>query len=124
MQNATTANSNGTVLAVDGQAIAHLALNCTASCTGTVNFEGQLDGANFGPAWASQDGTNTLSTTASYSATTGVTNWTVYVGGFKQLRARTSGAPNWAGRSFPGRLPLSPCAFPAAGLTSVRPRMR
>lgn len=110
MQNAQTGSANGTVLAVDGQALAHLALNCTVSCTGSVNFEGQSNTADFGPVWANQDGTSTLATSATYSASaTGVIQWTVFVGGLKQLRARTSG---WSGtitiNGIPSPMPMNP----------------
>jgi len=91
MQSGATGVGNGTVLGVDGMAVAHLTGICTVSCTTPTIFtlEAQNDGANFGLQYGTQDGTNTIASTFTLSGTTPV-YVTVPLHGVKQLRARIS----------------------------------
>lgn len=89
MQNAATANGNGSVLAVTGLATAALTVNCSGCGGGTtVNFEGTSDGTNYTAITGALSGTSTTSTS---TTTAGVGVWSLPVAGFVSIRARISG---------------------------------
>jgi hypothetical protein len=110
LQNAATANGNGTSLLTSGYAWTLLTVNC-ASCSGgtTVNFEGTQDGTNYTSLDAVQAGGSTVagSTTAS-----GVTVWNVPVTGFQNIRARISGYSA-------GTVTVTATALPQSGAARV-----
>ena len=92
LQNAATADGNGSNLNTTGMASAVLTVNCS-SCSGgtTVNFEGTQDGTNFGPIRAVRmgqaSGNADVSTT---TATAGITYWQLSVANLSAIRARIS----------------------------------
>lgn len=90
LQNAQSGNANGTRLNILGQSAAVLTVNMVGF-TGTVNFEGQEDGTNFGTLNAVQIGTNTITSTATGSNTTSIARYEIPVAGLQQIQARTSG---------------------------------
>jgi hypothetical protein len=89
LQNAATADGNGTALTVSGMSTVIVTVNC-ASCSGgtTVNFEGTGDATNYSALNAVQLGTQVLDTTVT---TSGVTIWEIPVAGLQAVRARISG---------------------------------
>lgn len=88
MQNAATANGNGTALTTTGMSGAILTVNCSGCSGGTaVNFEGSQDGTNYSLLNATTLGTNTI---ANSTTTAGVTVWQVSVVGLTNIRARIS----------------------------------
>jgi len=92
MQNAVTATGNGTVLNVDGQAVAHLTGICNVSCAATtsvITLEAQNDGANFVAVYGTIDNSNTIASTFNLTGTAAV-GISVQLHGEKQLRARVS----------------------------------
>ena len=90
LQSAQAGNATGTPLSVLGMSVAVLTVSMTGF-TGTVNFEGQEDGANFGALNAVLIGTNTITSTAVGSNATSVARYEIPVAGLQQIQARTSG---------------------------------
>lgn len=88
MQNAATANGNGTSLNVSGYATAVLNITASVAMSGgtTINFEASVDDTT----WVSiyGDPTGSLASPAVSTTTTG--DWTFAVSGYKSLRARIS----------------------------------
>ncbi|MFQ5858981.1 MAG: hypothetical protein ACE5LU_25555, partial [Anaerolineae bacterium] len=84
LQNAATANGNGTALSVNGKATA--ALQVTGTFSATVNFEGTEDDTN----WVAIQGTN-LTDGGRVTTTTATGLFVFNVAGLSQLRARISG---------------------------------
>jgi hypothetical protein len=87
MQNAATANGNGTNLAVDGYSTAIVSITASVAMSGgtTINFEASTDNTTFVNVQAINVGTNTIAAT-----TTATGDWQVDVTGYSFLRARIS----------------------------------
>jgi len=88
MQAGATGTGNGTVLPVDGMAVAHLTAICTVTCgtPAVITLSAQNDGTNFITVYGTQDGTNTISSAFNVAGTTAV-GISVQLHGEKQLRA-------------------------------------
>ena len=84
LQNAATANGNGTLMDVSALATAVLEVRGTFSAT--VNFEGSLDDTNWYPLLTNQRSTGVIATT---TPTTGL--YEINVSAIKSVRARISG---------------------------------
>jgi len=95
MQNAVTAAGNGTVLNVDGMAVARLTAICTVSCTtpATITLTAQNDGTNFTNVYGTVDNSNTI-TNAFQVGTTIPVSISVQLHGEKQLRAAITSYTN------------------------------
>lgn len=90
LQDAQTGNANGTAIDCTQQAIGAMTVLTAqvvgAGFTGTVNFEGTVDGTN----WVALSGTDLASAAAAATATAGgIFRFTVL--GLLKFRARTSG---------------------------------
>lgn len=92
LQNAATANGNGTALVTTGYSWVLLTVNCASCATGaTVNFEGTQDGTNFIGLSAVQLPAFMTPTETDLTSTAGITVWAASVAGYANIRARTSG---------------------------------
>jgi hypothetical protein len=89
LQGSAVANGNGSTLTTGGLSAVMLTVNCV-TCSGgtTINFEGTEDSTNYTALQAQQLGTNTIATS---TATSGLTEWQIPVGGVQNIRARISG---------------------------------
>lgn len=87
MQNAATANGNGTVLATTGYATALLNVTASVAMSGgtTINFECSVDGTTWTACYGRTIGSSTIATT---TTTTG--DFQIAVGAYQQARARIS----------------------------------
>ncbi len=87
MQNASTANGNGTNLSVTGFATALLSITASVAMSGgtTINFEASSDGTTFVPIIGTQVGTTNTNTITSSTG-----DWTFNIAGYNYLRARIS----------------------------------
>ncbi len=87
MQNAATANGNGTLMNVTGYATAILHITATGMSGGTtINFQGTVDDTT----WVDLIGTQ-LGTSSSATSTTAPGDWTFNIAGLKSLRASIGG---------------------------------
>ena len=86
LQNAASSTGNGSTLPVAGMGTAIFLVNMTGF-TGTVNFEGSVDGTNFSNMLALQMGTSTLATSTTGSTTTAVQMWETSISGIQLLRS-------------------------------------
>ena len=86
LQNAANSTGNGSTLPVAGMGTAIFLVNMTGF-TGTVNFEGSVDGTNFSNMLALQMGTSTLATSTTGSTTTAVQMWETSISGIQLLRS-------------------------------------
>lgn len=86
LQNAANSTGNGSTLPVAGMGTAIFLVNMTGF-TGTVNFEGSVDGTNFSNLLALQIGTSTLATSVTGSTTTAVQMWETSISGLQLLRS-------------------------------------
>lgn len=89
LQNAATADGNGSLLTVNGYSSVLLTSNC-ATCSGgtTINFEASEDGTNFVAVRAQR--IESPFTIATSTAVAGLSYWRVSTAGFQYLRARVS----------------------------------
>lgn len=87
LQNAASSTGNGSTLPVAGMGTAIFLVNMTGGFTGTVNFEGSVDGTNFSNMLALQMGTSTLATSTTGSTTTAVQMWETSISGIQLLRS-------------------------------------
>lgn len=87
MQNAATANGNGTNLSAAGYGTAIVSITASVGMSGgtTINFEASTDNTTFVAVQAINVGTNTIATT-----TTATGDWHVNIAGYSFLRARIS----------------------------------
>src|SRR6185295_2935739 len=87
MQNAATANGNGTNLPVTGYATAVLNITASVAMSGgtTINFEASADDTTWVPILGTQVGTSSTGTT-----TTSTGDWMFNVAGYTSVRARIS----------------------------------
>lgn len=113
LQNAVTANGNGTALTVSGYATVLLDVTCATCSGGTlVNFEESADGSTFTATQALKRGTPTIA-----SSTTSTGMWQLPVGGtITAIRARVSAysAGTVTVKAYPSILAPSPLITSAA----------
>ncbi len=85
LQSAATANGNAR-----GYGMALLTVNCAATCSATINFEGTEDGTNY-VAISQAQRLGPVNTIASSTTVEGLTYWRLPVSGYQHIRARISG---------------------------------
>lgn len=86
LQNAANSTGNGSIFPVNGMGTAIFLVNM-AGFTGTVNFEGSVDGTNFSNLLSLQMGTSTLATSVTGSTTTAIQMWETSIAGLQLLRS-------------------------------------
>ncbi len=91
LQNAATANGNGSTLGVQGLSGALVTVNCSVACTGgtTITFELSQDGTHYSAVSAQELGTTTFSSTVVNQGTT-PTLWYLNVAGAEYLESPIS----------------------------------
>jgi hypothetical protein len=93
LQNAATANGNGSTLNVNGYAGVVFSVNCSVSCSGgtTITLEGTEDGTNYvALSRAFRIGTGTIGSAILNQASGTVTVWYAGISGLQAVRARIS----------------------------------
>lgn len=86
LQNAANATGNGSTLPVAGMGTALFLVNMSGF-TGTVTFQGSVDGTNFTSLLSVQLGTSNLATSTTGSTTTAIQLWETSISGLQVLQS-------------------------------------